>query len=1472
MSGKGYIGKISAIVTVNTADATRAFNKSAADAQRYGAGLKRTIEQATRDAGKSFDNIFTPLQKLQRSLQASRGTNFNLGIDTKSIEQLALAAKQLATPLAAATKQFDGLSFAAQRQFSPALTAVQSELLRIRDTLQAGGTVGQDVFRRLAGNVEQVTGSISRLNETANLTKKLLTLQDAQGLAFARPEVFDSINRLVEAQRGLSSLPAATRGSPAVRQLITDAQEAQAQINRITARIERLSSQGLDIRVSQAGLDAAVRRLDEVRQRTEAIRAQSEAATRDFALSASASSPRGLGLFGADVGTESERAIARAREVSAAFQRLPESARAGLAGLAGIASRVADAVAAGAGNAQQLNQLLDRLASGVSAGEGAAGAQELGRRIGNGFLNVITPAEAAADTVQARQQELGRRIANGFLNVITPSEAVADTIEARQQELGRRIGNGFLTIVTPAEAAADTIEARQQELGRRIGNGFLTIVTPAEAAADTIEARQQELGRRIGNGFLTVITPAEATADTIEARQQELGRRIGNGFLTVITPAEAAADTIEARQQELGRRIGNGFLSVITPAEAAADTVEARQQELGRRIGNGFLTIVTPAEAAADTIEARQQELGRSIANGFLNVITTQEAAADTVEARQQELGRRIGDGFLNVITPAEAAADTIEARQQELGRRIANGFLNVLTQAEADADTVVGRAQASRQEIARNFLRSAGGVGAPGLLAGVDAQTLRGIGAQIELTQSRLASLGAEARGPVIAALDALRTRAAALFDAGTINTEDGRRQLRALREELIRTLAAADPSVSQRRLRFLFSRVGDVGRQGFANLSLGVQQAAFAIEDFFSVTGGLDQRIRAAGNNISQLGFVLGGTTGLITGISVAIGAQLVAAIIRWTGATEDAERRQRELRDALSSTNSALERQRQLAEQLRDVYRDLAKSIAEVGEPERFRNERQQREQIAAVQRQQEERRRAAIEANSPQIAQQRGRIAEIDRQLETEQNAATRRRLIERRNAADRAARREIDDIERRGAQNAGVAVQARGGLTGAIRDQNDRRAAVQQELGAAARRGNEGEVSRLSRELAVIENTIQRLADASARLGAERGQGLIGGLNRGLERTQGIEGVSQIEAASSIVRGEFERLQNELSDGTLSFDRFNVELQKAQAVGTILEQASEQARAFFDALQSAATELARAVEQEASGRAVSQRRGANAAEAEFGPNDPRAQVARRQQQQSEAEARRTEQERQRIVAEEQRIIRQFEGQARAGRGDPQAAALATRIQEIEASLANAPRTPVEAAAQDRVRPELEDNRRRLRQLAEATPDVQRLRQQADANDVRNQGFNQNQDAVRRGMEAAITPAQQAGESLQKTLNDLNAAFDAGAINLDQFKEAAGEAATATARGLAPAIAELFDAVQNAVAQGPSRAALNVSDVSTSEGSRELTRLLRGEDAARNVNIAQLEKQNQSLVKIIEVMTKVEQKMGIVIDLK
>ena len=67
----------------------------------------------------------------------------------------------------------------------------------------------------------------------------------------------------------------------------------------------------------------------------------------------------------------------------------------------------------------------------------------------------------------------------------------------------------------------------------------------------------------------------------------------------------------------------------------------------------------------------------------------------------------------------------------------------------------------------------------------------------------------------------------------------------------------------------------------------------------------------------------------------------------------------------------------------------------------------------------------------------------------------------------------------------------------------------------------------------------------------------------------------------------------------------------------------------------------------------------------------------------------------------------------------------------------------------------------------------------------------------------------------------------------------------------ARDAAPLYAQLAEEVMNARLQGPSRAALNVSDISTSQGASELNRLIRGDDSAKDVNLVELKKQSNLL---------------------
>jgi hypothetical protein len=126
-----------------------------------------------------------------------------------------------------------------------------------------------------------------------------------------------------------------------------------------------------------------------------------------------------------------------------------------------------------------------------------------------------------------------------------------------------------------------------------------------------------------------------------------------------------------------------------------------------------------------------------------------------------------------------------------------------------------------------------------------------------------------------------------------------------------------------------------------------------------------------------------------------------------------------------------------------------------------------------------------------------------------------------------------------------------------------------------------------------------------------------------------------------------------------------------------------------------------------------------------------------------------------------------------------------------------------------------------------------------------------------DRARRGRDLGMTDRERFRRDFEEGAGaDINA-------RADEMRRA-GEDPTAFLRQalsnqmeqVAPMLRQFQDERQNALLQGPSRAALNVSDVSTSQGQSELNRLLRGDDPAKDVNLAELSKQTEKLQEIID----------------
>jgi hypothetical protein len=390
--------------------------------------------------------------------------------------------------------------------------------------------------------------------------------------------------------------------------------------------------------------------------------------------------------------------------------------------------------------------------------------------------------------------------------------------------------------------------------------------------------------------------------------------------------------------------------------------------------------------------------------------------------------------------------------------------------------------------------------------------------------------------------------------------------------------------------------------------------------------------------------------------------------------------------------------------------------------------------------------------------------------------------------------------------------------------------------------------------------------------------------------KSLEATQALlDGISfsETRAAADKAAQELTKVVEELK--TAEDPSRIAELEKQRSAleqqSSAYRAAAETIRTFADTIKRISTDLADQVAGEAQSYADKARRDANAAAAakgqngEFGPNGERRRDgdlernqkrARARRWDAEAEARRARDEADAVRKENDRARREFES-----RNDPELNAERKRLEELQATIDSKDATEEQKAA---AAEEKQAILKQQQQRWEGSPAGQAAQRRADFADEKaarqQEEFRQQDERYRaglRGRDLGLTEGERAAREAKDGLLDIGAARDEGMLDAQQTQAQASRFAQEQMRSAAPAIFEMADAVANAVLQGPSRQALEATDVSTVEGSRELNRLLRGDDAAKNVNVVELEKQNQKLTELVTVMKDVAQKMGIVLDL-
>lgn len=711
-------------------------------------------------------------------------------------------------------------------------------------------------------------------------------------------------------------------------------------------------------------------------------------------------------------------------------------------------------------------------------------------------------------------------------------------------------------------------------------------------------------------------------------------------------------------------------------------------------------------------------------------------------------------------------------------------------------ADLIAKQQRAKQVESLTNnnrssqFLTAFGG-GSGGLSAAFDERAIRSYSAQLQVLQAAISKASAEARGPAYTAFLKLRDAIADAMDRGELETEQTRQKLKALTTEAVNATASIT-GIGAKGLGRSVERAGDIGRAGFDKFSLAANQAAFAIDDFLSATGGIEFRIRAVQNNLTQLAFILGGTEGLFIGLGVAIAAQATIALVQFANEGRSTE-------DVLKSLNENLERQRTLAEELAQAFRDISDTVSDGVFSDAKREADDLADSIQAIVDRFQQFRETRAAETDPLVQQQEANANRAARLLQTEENPGRRVLLI----AEQQQARASAEALSRRTGDviPLDVAIQR---FRDAVFDFELQRVQRSDFSRDPSVRGGFPEQAAANIDRILAEANIQSASDlrslAERRI---REQSQFVNTQGGVSATASQFFTRDSAAASDI--GNLRSLVNSLQDFSSAGRELEFFASEAARISSALADSRASIEDFGDGIASAGEyssrldeageSLKRAVDAVAAAQEAVTRSGGN-------PEDLTKAIA-----DTVAEFNAESEARAQLVAE---IASVFNEEAAKRREAGEKA-----VREIE-----------EAAQKrrDAERRSLDDERRR---------------------------------SAERGRELLQTDREARVEQLRQSIIDIENALKAAANvdNARQARRATNQFLDAEfsrqAAQVAPGLIALQVAVDNAVASGPSRQALNAADISTQQGTAELNRLLRGDDPA-NAQIVELQKQTQELV--------------------
>jgi len=1182
-----------------------------------------------------------------------------------------------------------------------------------------------------------------------------------------------------------------------------------------------------------------------------------------------------------------------------------------------------DAIASAARKMQELRSLSDQVAkplAGVSKSFSSLSAE---------VQAAFVPALAAA---QREVQDLEAAFNRGGLLQVTEGQ-----FEKVRQK-----------VLQTADAVARLAEQSRLTGGLASGNE-LRFVAPGTVAE--LE-RAADLQRQASSLPASAISGDRQISSFIAAQRQasdEALRLRGN-----LEAALAAGEDTTAIEQSLAR-VTQRQIEYNNALERRINDAQGADNRRRAEAANRFL-VVDQRESSLLSNQGRATQLPA----GFLR--SSAEASARRQIGGGTDAGIRQLDQLAQKVSSLRAQIDTLPATigSQFIPQlqRAEQEFVRLRTSGTATAEQI-DDAAGSVQRLGAQINRINRAQGIQSFADGLDDTALRGALGNLNALQQILNRVGATAGSDAARQFDRMRAAIQRATRDGTVGTDAFQNELRQLTQDAAKA-AAATGKIGQKAAFREIQRGGDIARGGFDKLSLATQQAAFAIDDFFSATGDFTQKIRAVQNNVTQLAFILGGTTGLFIGLGVAIAAQATVALFKWINGGVEAK-------DRTEALNESLARQKSLVEDLKQAFDSLGNALTRGIFDEATERAREFQRALQDIQTKAGEQIESAAIVDSA-VQQERALQASLRERLGKETDT-TDRVLIQGDIASSEARERDRIEQIRRGSLSlsleaiaddleygARVIAAARANdelipsqsdqfrvgdavgaalfeavvsasqqaadngdfrLSGARDVLIDRRNALQdnlRELDATLGSSvtNQTEIEFIREEIARITGTLESVnfaliqADVQLRqeaLSSAKGIGESLARTRDLIDSAGAE-FGPLARQQRALAERFARITEELTSGSSvgadgisgtsddekltrsQIEARQEELDQLRKQSAELESASLSTRAFADALDRVAIDLANTVVSEAESAAVKARRDTNRAAAELVslPGDATPAQRRAAERELRASAGREDAANQQAESVRRRRL-QLESDRRAAEAQFQRNASAGTLgADLQQKADERDRLRViqqEGQLTAEQAQKLEDLNSQISSAFEQTREARTLRRTANQIDTEQQQFNirqerqaelesQRQQSLDRGQDLIKTPQQRAVDqgltqfddavnaSLQGIadsfgpLGDLLPQLDDGVLSLQelgslfqqfpnlrqQFEQDLQVARDNIAGNIQQVVAD-FDRERSR----PSRAPVQAQDVNTTQGRAELNRLLRGDDSNRDKPILQ-----------------------------